>query len=141
SPTRLSFQPDLAPGSTRNSRANTPIAGARPTRKAKSSGARMKSSPRKNAQGTSAGIPRASGQRDSPVSGGPGVNFVSLRPIISHLAVFITSLAVAPCGANVCQQSWFHLRAVMQTKTMNTARHAEATAIWSAAMAAPEHSI
>lgn len=44
SPTRLSFQPDLAPGSTRNSRANTPIAGARPTRKAKSSGARMKSS-------------------------------------------------------------------------------------------------
>ncbi|OBT76731.1 hypothetical protein VF21_03884 [Pseudogymnoascus sp. 05NY08] len=31
--------------------------------------------PKKNAQGTSAGIPRASGQRDSPVSGGPGVNF------------------------------------------------------------------
>ncbi|KFY43036.1 hypothetical protein V494_02126, partial [Pseudogymnoascus sp. VKM F-4513 (FW-928)] len=75
SPTRLSFQPDLAPGSTRNSRANTPIAGARATRKAKSSGARMKSSPRKNPQGTSAGIPRASGQRDSPVSGGPGTNF------------------------------------------------------------------
>ncbi|KAL5351241.1 hypothetical protein ACLOAV_003093 [Pseudogymnoascus australis] len=44
SPTRLSFQPDLAPGSTRNSRANTPIAGARATRKAKSSGARMKTS-------------------------------------------------------------------------------------------------
>lgn len=44
SPTRLSFQPDLAPGSTRNSRANTPIAGARTTRKAKSSGARMKTS-------------------------------------------------------------------------------------------------
>ncbi|KFY67902.1 hypothetical protein V496_01351 [Pseudogymnoascus sp. VKM F-4515 (FW-2607)] len=75
SPTRLSFQPDLAPGSTRNSRANTPIAGARATRKAKSSGARMKTSPKKNPQGTSAGIPRASGQRDSPVSGGPGVNF------------------------------------------------------------------
>lgn len=34
--------------------------------------------PKKNPQGTSAGIPRASGQRDSPVSGGPGVNFVSL---------------------------------------------------------------
>ncbi|OBT68210.1 hypothetical protein VE03_02385 [Pseudogymnoascus sp. 23342-1-I1] len=44
SPTRLSFQPDLAPGSTINSRANTPIAGARATRKPKSSGARMKSS-------------------------------------------------------------------------------------------------
>ena len=44
SPTRLSFQPDLAPGSTRNSRANTPSASARPMRKAKSSGPRMKSS-------------------------------------------------------------------------------------------------
>lgn len=49
--------------------------------------------PRKNAQGTSAGIPRASGQRDSPVSGGPGVNFVSLRPFIPSLAVSIMPLA------------------------------------------------
>jgi len=44
SPTRLSFQPDLAPGSSRNSRANTPNASTRPSRKAKNSGPRMKSS-------------------------------------------------------------------------------------------------
>lgn len=49
--------------------------------------------PKKNPQGTSAGIPRASGQRDSPVSGGPGVNFVSLTPMIPPIAVPIMSLA------------------------------------------------
>lgn len=44
SPTRLSFQPELAPGSSRNSRANTPNASTRPMRKAKNSGPRMKTS-------------------------------------------------------------------------------------------------
>jgi hypothetical protein len=45
SPTLLSFQPDLAPGSLSNSRAGTPIAGGRPTRKAKTgSGLRVKTS-------------------------------------------------------------------------------------------------
>jgi hypothetical protein len=43
SPTRLSFQPDLAPGSARGSRAGTPV-NSRPTRKAKNSGPRMKTS-------------------------------------------------------------------------------------------------
>jgi hypothetical protein len=44
SPTRLSFAPDLAPGSGNTSRAQTPTNLGRPPRKAKNAGARMKSS-------------------------------------------------------------------------------------------------
>jgi hypothetical protein len=45
SPTQLSFQPDLAPGSLSNSRAGTPVVGGRLTRKAKTgSGLRVKTS-------------------------------------------------------------------------------------------------
>ncbi|EMR90381.1 putative phd-finger domain-containing protein [Botrytis cinerea BcDW1] len=69
SPTGLGFQPDLPPGSLPNSRAGTPSSN-RPSRKAKNgTGLRVKTSPMKKKSGPSAGIPRASGERDSPVGG------------------------------------------------------------------------
>ncbi|APA14982.1 hypothetical protein sscle_14g097520 [Sclerotinia sclerotiorum 1980 UF-70] len=69
SPTGLGFQPDLPPGSLPNSRAGTPSSN-RPSRKAKNgTGLRVKTSPMKKKSGPSAGIPRASGERNSPVGG------------------------------------------------------------------------
>ncbi|KAI9641532.1 hypothetical protein NHQ30_010344 [Ciborinia camelliae] len=69
SPTGLGFQPDFPPGSLPNSRAGTPSSN-RPSRKAKNgTGLRVKTSPMKKKSGPSAGIPRASGERDSPVGG------------------------------------------------------------------------
>ncbi|KAF4627607.1 hypothetical protein G7Y89_g10543 [Cudoniella acicularis] len=71
SPTALSFQADIAPGSVSVSRAGTPNAANRPTRKAKTgSGLRVKSSPVKKKGGIVAGIPRASGERNSPMGNG-----------------------------------------------------------------------
>ncbi|RFU26877.1 hypothetical protein B7463_g9475, partial [Scytalidium lignicola] len=75
SPTTLSFQPDLAPGSAPTSRAGTPNAFGRPTRKAKTgTGLRVKTSPMKKKAGTLAGIPRASGERNSPIGNGTSHN-------------------------------------------------------------------
>ncbi|KAG9237227.1 hypothetical protein BJ875DRAFT_370497 [Amylocarpus encephaloides] len=76
SPTHLGFQQDLPPGSVPGSRAGTPAAGGRPTRKAKTgSGLRVKTSPVKKKGGIVAGIPRASGERSSPSGhGGPPEN-------------------------------------------------------------------
>ncbi|KAI9742626.1 MAG: hypothetical protein M1818_003767 [Claussenomyces sp. TS43310] len=70
SSTLLSPLPDLGPSSATNSRAGTPNALGRPARKGKTGGLRTKTSPMKNKAGPSAGIPRASGERNSPV--GPG---------------------------------------------------------------------
>lgn len=73
SPTLLSFQPDLAPGSLSVSRAGTPNNLNRPTRKGPKtgSGLRVKTSPmKKKGGGTLAGIPRASGERNSPTGNG-----------------------------------------------------------------------
>ncbi|KAM3083152.1 hypothetical protein ACMFMG_003813 [Clarireedia jacksonii] len=68
SPTVLSFQPDMAPGSLPNSRAGTPTTSNRPTRRGRpGTGLRVKTSPMKKKSGPSAGIPKASGERDSPL--------------------------------------------------------------------------
>ncbi|KAH8595000.1 hypothetical protein B0O99DRAFT_168865 [Bisporella sp. PMI_857] len=69
SPTNLSFQNDLAPGSLSTSRAGTPSGFGRPTRKTKTgTGLRVKMSPMKK-KGATAGFPRASGERNSPSGG------------------------------------------------------------------------
>ncbi|KAI1500589.1 hypothetical protein F5X99DRAFT_234803 [Biscogniauxia marginata] len=69
SPTTSSFRADQEPASARNSRAATP-SNIRSTKKPRG-GLRVKTSPMKK-KGTSAGIPRSSGERPSPVgNGGP----------------------------------------------------------------------
>ncbi|KAK0099515.1 hypothetical protein ONS96_008353 [Cadophora gregata f. sp. sojae] len=71
SPTELAFKPPFPPGdSLPSSRAGTPTAANRPTRKQKTgSGLRVKTSPMKKKTGTSAGIPK---DMRSPISnGGP----------------------------------------------------------------------
>ncbi|QSZ29449.1 hypothetical protein DSL72_003963 [Monilinia vaccinii-corymbosi] len=69
SPTGLGFQPEFPPGSLPSSRAGTPSSN-RPSRMAKNgTGLRVKTSPMKKKSGPSAGIPRASGERDSPIGG------------------------------------------------------------------------
>ncbi|ESZ92138.1 hypothetical protein SBOR_7469 [Sclerotinia borealis F-4128] len=91
SPTGLGFQADLPPGSLSNSRAGTPSSN-RPSRKAKNgTGLRVKTSPMKKKSGPSAGIPRASGERDSPVGGGSYTN----APIGSENDDYCAS-----CGGN-----------------------------------------
>ncbi|KAI5922233.1 hypothetical protein F4810DRAFT_301852 [Camillea tinctor] len=69
SPTTSSFRADQEPASARNSRAATP-SNVRSAKKPRG-GLRVKTSPMKK-KGTSAGIPRNSGERPSPVgNGGP----------------------------------------------------------------------
>ncbi|KAI1376685.1 hypothetical protein F4677DRAFT_70431 [Hypoxylon crocopeplum] len=68
SPTALSFRADLEPSSARNSRAATP-SNLRSSKKPRA-GLRVKTSPMKK-KGTSAGIPRSSGDRPSPIGNGP----------------------------------------------------------------------
>ncbi|KAE9367311.1 hypothetical protein N431DRAFT_66655 [Stipitochalara longipes BDJ] len=71
SPTLLSFAPDVAPGSLSVSRAGTPNNFNRPTRKARTgTGLRVKTSPMKKKGALPAGIPRASGERNSPTGNG-----------------------------------------------------------------------
>lgn len=71
SPTLLSFQADVAPGSLSVSRAGTPNNFGRPTRKARTgTGLRVKTSPMKKKGALPAGIPRASGERNSPTGNG-----------------------------------------------------------------------
>lgn len=69
SPTSLHFTPGPAdgPSTAATSRAETP--NLRPAKKARS-GLRVKNSPMKKKAGTSAGIPRASGERTSPAPNG-----------------------------------------------------------------------
>ncbi|KAL7626833.1 hypothetical protein AAE478_003607 [Parahypoxylon ruwenzoriense] len=67
SPTVLSFKADLEASSARNSRAATP-SNPRSNKKPRA-GLRVKTSPMKK-KGTSAGIPRSSGDRPSPVGNG-----------------------------------------------------------------------
>ncbi|KAI1326408.1 hypothetical protein F5Y16DRAFT_375192 [Xylariaceae sp. FL0255] len=71
SPTASSFRADLEPSSARNSRAATP-ANARSTKKPRG-GLRVKTSPMKK-KGTAAGIPRATGERPSPIGSGGANN-------------------------------------------------------------------
>ncbi|TAQ83815.1 hypothetical protein B7494_g7865 [Chlorociboria aeruginascens] len=74
SPTLPSYQTDLAPGSLSTSRAGTPNTFGRPSRRAKTgTGLRVKTSPMKKKGGT-AGIPRASGERNSPIGNGASQN-------------------------------------------------------------------
>ncbi|KAI1492122.1 hypothetical protein F5X96DRAFT_424651 [Biscogniauxia mediterranea] len=70
SPTTSSFRADQEPASARNSRAATP-SNVRSAKKPRG-GLRVKTSPMKK-KGTSAGIPRSSGERPSPVGNG-GLN-------------------------------------------------------------------
>ncbi|KAK0748571.1 hypothetical protein B0T21DRAFT_380369 [Apiosordaria backusii] len=72
SPITAGFPNSAAPSTAANSRAGTPAA-LRPTKKART-GLRVKNSPMKKKTGPLAGIPRASGERSSPVGSGPGVN-------------------------------------------------------------------
>ncbi|KAK2626012.1 hypothetical protein QTJ16_004274 [Diplocarpon rosae] len=71
SPTELAFKPPFPPGdSLPSSRAGTPNAANRPTRKSKTgSGLRVKTSPMKKKTGTSAGIPKD--MRSPTSNGGP----------------------------------------------------------------------
>ncbi|GAB1320186.1 hypothetical protein MFIFM68171_10396 [Madurella fahalii] len=67
SPTTANFPGSEAASTAANSRAGTPA--LRTTKKART-GLRVKTSPMKKKNGTSAGIPRASGERSSPIGNG-----------------------------------------------------------------------
>ncbi|RAL60534.1 hypothetical protein DID88_009730 [Monilinia fructigena] len=108
SPTGLGFQPDFPPGSLPSSRAGTPSSN-RPSRKAKNgTGLRVKNLlsssflhtwfqwPMKKKSGPSAGIPRASGERDSPIGG----SYPSQQPTDNDDYC-------ASCGGTLADEEWY----------------------------------